>query len=1342
MNVRSSPAPRPVPSPQPPHTYPSTPQQQHPPSSIINIHGVVETHHAVKHTHDRSGKKMMNQYIVMETLGKGMHGTVRRGIDSLTGELVAIKIVERVPKHKRLGMQAPRRPHARAGLTGAVSTNAAMRTTEDKIRREIAIMKKCHHPNVVQLKEVIDDPHNKRIFLILEYMQGGEVKWRTGPPDDLPLLTVEQIRNIFRQVILGLEYLHYQGIIHRDIKPANLLLKSDGTVKISDFGVSHFSYALRLASATTSTESPSLPSRTIRTSSPSPRRTPVRNGEGDDFGRFGPGGGTDVEDILMDESDLAKTAGSPAFFAPELCHQGDLSGLAASFGLQMTTSKPGMFGGGGGEQKTLATSTLPSVTPSSMPLPAPSSTLSTETQPHRSLSGSSRHTYKATAAGEGPSTIRAPSSASSSSRPLPTRQQSSASQRQTSTQPTSSSALSTATKEPPPITAAIDVWALGVTLYCLLFGRPPFNAPTEFMLYKIIPTEDFEVPERMGREGRRTGGRDRRKRRRRETMKPTRRTGAASESDESDGRRSLVGSRNKQEGYNEGVLEDEDGDDEEDLDEGFEVIELLERLLEKDPNKRISLHDLKRMPWVLRGLSNPSQWLTENDPRREEMVVIQDSDVNDAALFKRARFKRVITKIKEKTKGALGGLLSGLGLGIGRSRSKSTGSVNDQGGEQKRDQSRKRSGRGEEEQTPTMPSLSNFPGPGSGTVSAPPGRTSTPAGAKRGHRASMPLSILQTSGSGGYSSPSSPSASQPRRSPVGLWSRFGQSSSAGGTPKGNEFRESSSLRTPRSGSPVAGNNLVIGGDDEEDGSYFPRRAGGGGEHTDGGNTTSATDVPTRTPRARRASATVLLAPPSGNVFRRSSSMSGSAESPTGTSGGRVPFGKLSSPPGSGSMMGRPKPSMESVDTAVTSSTTSASAASASGSVDLGRSKMMGRSAQKGRDTVRGDQSPATPKGGWLGRWGSSRRRKGVVGNAAQPLTPLIPPETQKSPTSLGEGKHRPPATRRSVSALESVSDRGSSSLSILAASSASALRYRPSTEVFTDDSSIGAMSTASLSPVAYYGGVSAGVRSVRSRGGYHDTDNDEMDSVRSGTRISFSFSDDSDEEDGADGGVVGEPNATTMLGSGGFPIRNRGLGWEPLYPQQPPSRPPQHSLSGGGGYGTSPTAAGPSSSTASSPGSHSPLGLGSSHHHHGGSSPSMAYSYSSPSSHSQSQMHHSNSMHSQLQLQHPYPVRQRSSNLSLELLPFGSSGGAGSFHATTSSPSPLATQSFPATGSIAGGGSRTSFSEGYHDNIEEEGDDAEDEEEEEFLEVKRKGEPGARARSMESERVISAKSRT
>lgn len=49
---------------------------------------VIETHHATARRHDTSGKKMVNQYIVYEQIGKGMHGIVRRGVDDTTGQTV------------------------------------------------------------------------------------------------------------------------------------------------------------------------------------------------------------------------------------------------------------------------------------------------------------------------------------------------------------------------------------------------------------------------------------------------------------------------------------------------------------------------------------------------------------------------------------------------------------------------------------------------------------------------------------------------------------------------------------------------------------------------------------------------------------------------------------------------------------------------------------------------------------------------------------------------------------------------------------------------------------------------------------------------------------------------------------------------------------------------------------------------------------------------------------------------------------------------------------------------------------------------------------------------------
>ncbi|CAI1960288.1 hypothetical protein SEUBUCD650_0E02190 [Saccharomyces eubayanus] len=210
-----------------------------------------------------SKRKVLNTYEIIKELGHGQHGKVKLARDILSKQLVAIKIVDRHEKKQR------------KFFTFIKSSKIF---ENDKIKREIAIMKKCHHKHVVQLIEVLDDLKSRKIYLVLEYCARGEVKW--CPPDCLEsdakgpsLLSFQETRDILRGVVLGLEYLHYQGIIHRDIKPANLLISEDGTVKISDFGVS-----LAATSTNSSDSSESL-----------------------------------------DELELAKTVGTPAFFAPEMC---------------------------------------------------------------------------------------------------------------------------------------------------------------------------------------------------------------------------------------------------------------------------------------------------------------------------------------------------------------------------------------------------------------------------------------------------------------------------------------------------------------------------------------------------------------------------------------------------------------------------------------------------------------------------------------------------------------------------------------------------------------------------------------------------------------------------------------------------------------------------------------------------------------------------------------------------------------------------------------------------------------------------------------------------------------
>lgn len=204
---------------------------------------------------------------------------------------------------------------------------------------------------------------------------------------------------------------HYQGIIHRDIKPANLLWTKNHSVKISDFGVSH-----------TSTSNSDVPSTAL---------------------------------------ELAKTAGTPAFFAPELC-------------------------------------------------------------------------------------------------------------------------WTTEMEERPPITKAIDIWALGVTLYCLLCGRVPFEAMNEFELFDKITHDTVEIPEHLDDEAR----------------------------------------------------------------------DLLKRMLIKNPADRITIPEIKRHPFVLKGVRDPEQWISDTNPGLFGQLEVNDQEVHEAVSSYES-FKRRLTKIGSRLAGGL-----------------------------------------------------------------------------------------------------------------------------------------------------------------------------------------------------------------------------------------------------------------------------------------------------------------------------------------------------------------------------------------------------------------------------------------------------------------------------------------------------------------------------------------------------------------------------------------------------------------------------------------------------------------------------------------------------------------
>ncbi|MCJ1436357.1 hypothetical protein MMC27_005736 [Xylographa pallens] len=579
-----------------------------------------ETHKLMKDVDPISGRKIVNNYEFQSKLGSGAHGTVKLGRNLDTDEYVAIKIVRRFSKKIRLGKQE---------------------SPEDKVKKEVAVLKKARHPHVVSLLEVIDDPEFGKVYLILEYVELGEIIWRTvadrdvavfernrvkqeiagnatdtleaeavahfnqglplrrlekqrmlaeknrvkeekymarhgvttkklpmpptnassywslemggdSPEDEMghlgrslnmiqvtenisgsasvedypsgptissmssrtgtpapteakassapeanvapvgagspsssisrmalegtmwgpysaapentadctavvnriftehndlleedeeykyvPCLTLSQALDAFRDTVLGLEYLHYQGIIHRDIKPANLLWTKDRRVKISDFGVSYLGRPIR---------------------------------EDDNKEEIEEADAANLDEAI----ELAKTVGTPAFYAPELCD-------------------PDLF--------------------------------DTEKNPER-----------------------------------------------------------------PQITGQIDVWALGVTLYGMIFGRLPFFDDNEFAMYEKIARQEVFIP------GKRLRGVE---------TNPDRPLSPYKRQDD--------------------FLAYEDVDD--------ELQDLLRRLLHKQASKRITLKEVKHHPWVLRGIKDHSAWIDETDPSLQSQgrkIEVSTQEVNEA----------------------------------------------------------------------------------------------------------------------------------------------------------------------------------------------------------------------------------------------------------------------------------------------------------------------------------------------------------------------------------------------------------------------------------------------------------------------------------------------------------------------------------------------------------------------------------------------------------------------------------------------------------------------------------------------------------------------------------------
>jgi serine/threonine-protein kinase SRK2 len=143
-----------------------------------------------------------------KTLGQGNFGTAKLMRSRLTGQLLAIKYIERGDK------------------------------IDDNVKRELVNHRMLDHPNVIRFVEVLLTPTH--LAIVMEYAAGGELfericgKGRFGE---------DEARVFFQQLVSGLEYCHTHGVAHRDLKLENTLLDGSATprLKICDFGYSKHS---------------------------------------------------------------------------------------------------------------------------------------------------------------------------------------------------------------------------------------------------------------------------------------------------------------------------------------------------------------------------------------------------------------------------------------------------------------------------------------------------------------------------------------------------------------------------------------------------------------------------------------------------------------------------------------------------------------------------------------------------------------------------------------------------------------------------------------------------------------------------------------------------------------------------------------------------------------------------------------------------------------------------------------------------------------------------------------------------------------------------------------------
>ena len=156
------------------------------------------------------GKKLDGRYEIRELIGVGGMANVYKAYDVLENRVVAVKILREE----------------------YMNNDEFMR----RFRNESRAISLLDHPNIVKVYDVIFS--NRIQSIVMEYIDGITLK---DYIEQEHVLRWKEALHFTVQILRALQHAHDKGIVHRDIKPQNIMLLSDGTIKITDFGIARFS---------------------------------------------------------------------------------------------------------------------------------------------------------------------------------------------------------------------------------------------------------------------------------------------------------------------------------------------------------------------------------------------------------------------------------------------------------------------------------------------------------------------------------------------------------------------------------------------------------------------------------------------------------------------------------------------------------------------------------------------------------------------------------------------------------------------------------------------------------------------------------------------------------------------------------------------------------------------------------------------------------------------------------------------------------------------------------------------------------------------------------------------